>query len=179
LKHFAVHNADVLRDFVAARHPTIKTPTGTKHLKKPRTSLADAEAGVENLVKVAFSVQGNKSRLLEVTTTKTKASDTQDTIVHPFASPVLIYVPLDPIIRDIKPSDILNDLSKLCAISNCCNAQELFLKNEAFHVRPVTHPVGDLMTKADLLFVMLQWRLRTHVRRRVKICQQSNWCLVL
>ena len=39
LKHFAVHNADVLRDFVAARHPTIKTPTGTKYLKKPRTLL--------------------------------------------------------------------------------------------------------------------------------------------
>jgi hypothetical protein len=35
----------------------------------------------------------------------------------------------------------------------------------------------EILKKADLLFVMLSSRFLTHVKRKVKLCQQSNRCL--
>ena len=36
---------------------------------------------------------------------------------------------------------------------------------------------AEVLKKADLLFVMLSSRFQTHVKRKVKVCQQSNRCL--
>jgi len=36
---------------------------------------------------------------------------------------------------------------------------------------------ADVLKKADLLFFMLSSRFQNHVKRKVKVCQQSNRCL--
>jgi hypothetical protein len=36
----------------------------------------------------------------------------------------------------------------------------------------------DVLKKADLIFVLLKARFQTHVKRKVKPCQQSNRCLL-
>ncbi len=38
---------------------------------------------------------------------------------------------------------------------------------------------ADVLKKADLLFFMLSSRFQNHVKRKVKVCQQSNRCLAL
>ncbi len=37
--------------------------------------------------------------------------------------------------------------------------------------------MADILKKADLLFVMLSSCFQTHVKRKMKACQQSNRCL--
>ena len=49
LKHFAQLNSPFLKDFILARHPTLKKACDISHLKKPRgITLKDAEDGVTN-----------------------------------------------------------------------------------------------------------------------------------
>ena len=65
LDHFDKVNADSLRKFVINRHPTLKTATSAKHLKKPRgKALQDAKNGVMNCVLAAYNVRHLKSRVL-------------------------------------------------------------------------------------------------------------------
>ena len=116
----------------------MKTPTATKHLKKPRGRIAleEAEAGVENLIRVAYNLRTKKSRLLAVEAT----NESQDIVVAGtrYISPAITGVSLSPIIQDVKPSSILNDLTTLDVLLKTMDSRDIILKTKTFHAWPVT-----------------------------------------
>jgi len=175
---FADPCADALRDFISGRHATITTKAATKHLKKPRgknKALQEAEAGVQNLVSVAYEVRTNESRWLG----QPVAIASTEVVASPrYISPTITPVLLNPIKQDIKPSSILGDLSKLEALRKIMDSKDFMKKNDAFHqVRPIPLSTHKLMVKADLLSCMLQLRLRSHIEGRVLGNQREHWCL--
>ena len=67
LEHFATLNLPDLKEFITARHETLKTPSSVK-FKKPQgkgKALAEVRKGIKNLVFVAHQLRTKKSRLLE------------------------------------------------------------------------------------------------------------------
>ena len=73
----------------------------------------------------------------------------------------------------VKPSDILNDVSRVKHLMAVVDPHDLFDKVE-FAIRPLTHEKASLIEKADVLFAMLRMRVPPHVRGRVKKSQQSH-----
>jgi len=178
LSMFAEPCADALRDFISGRHVTITTKTATKHLKKPRGkkfALQEAKAGVENLISVAYDVRTNKSRWLNE---PVAIASTEVAAAPMYISPTITPVVLNPTKQDIKPSSILGDLFKLEALRKMMDSKDVMKKNDAFHqAHPIPLSTHKLMAKADLLSIMLQLRLRSHISVRVMTNQQEHWCL--
>jgi len=178
MEHFALCNADVLRHFIAARHPTMTNPTSTKHLKKPRgkAGLEEALAGTENLISVAYSVRMEKSRASEVEL----VSENQVAELTPtYMPPPIDRISIGPPMQDISPSLILNNPSTLDVLLRMMDSRDILPKTTAFHARPVTPSTAKLMDKADLLFMLLKVRLTSHIQKRVKVELRTHWSLEL
>jgi hypothetical protein len=73
--------------------------------------------------------------------------------------------------EDIKPSDILKDQTMVDLLVH------VFDPNGKLNTLNDTKLSVEILNKADLLFVLLKARFHTHVKRKVKPCQQSNRCL--
>ena len=73
--------------------------------------------------------------------------------------------------EDIKPSDILKDQTMVDLLVH------VFDPNGKLNTLTDTKLLVEILNKADLLFVLLKACFHTHVKRKVKPCQQSNRCL--
>ena len=69
---------------------------------------------------------------------------------------------------DTKPSDILKDHAKVELLIST------FDPNGKLNTLNESKLSTDILNKADLLFVLLKTRFNTHVKRKVKACQQEN-----
>ena len=126
---------------------------------------------------MAYDVRINKSRWLEEAPVANASTDEVAEAAR-FISPTTTCVLLNPIKQDIKPSSILADVSKLNALLKIMDSKDFMKKNDAFHhAHPIPLSTHELMEKADLLYVTLQVRLRSHVEGRVREYQQEHWCL--
>jgi len=128
--------------------------------------MEDAANGVENCVSVAFGIRNEKSRLVDM---NERQDDTSTTA---------IAVPLTSRINlrgfncvETKPSDILKDHAKFELLIST------FDPNGKLNTLTESELSTDILNKADLLFVLLMTRINTHVKRKVKACQQENRCL--
>jgi hypothetical protein len=143
MKHFAMLRAPQARKWIAARS-NLKTKE-INDLKKPCTALQDAEAGVKNCISVAFSLRAVKSRLLadiieEVPNEVAPACTTN--------SPPAVYVLLDPTSADIKPSEILQDPSKVALLLEAFDPKGLLARID-YLMRLLEKALVD---KVDLLY---------------------------
>jgi hypothetical protein len=164
LKHFDKLKAAELKAFIIARHPKYMMLSDVRHLKNPRggKSMEGASTGVENCISIAFGVCNEKSRLVEIN----KRLDVAIVVTVAATSRILLYV-LNCI--EIKPSDIMKD-----SIFDA-NGKLSFTK---WHDEMAdANMFAEVLKKADLLFVMLSSCFQTHVKWKVKACQQSNRCL--
>jgi hypothetical protein len=167
LVHFDKLKVAELKAFIIARHPKYTKLSDVAHLKNPRggKSMEEATHGVENCISVAFGVRNLKSHLLA-----NMERQEQDVVALsvPLKSRINLY---DLNGEDIKPSDILKDQTMVDLLVH------VFNPNGKLNTLTDTKLSVEILTKADLLFVLLKARFHTHVKRKVKPCQQSNRCL--
>jgi hypothetical protein len=78
---------------------------------------------------------------------------------------------------EIKPSDIMKDHAKVELLFSIFDANGKLSFSEWHGAMADANMFAEVLKKADLLFVMLSSRFQTHVKRKVKVCQQSNRCL--
>ncbi|KAL7536957.1 hypothetical protein ACHAXR_007505 [Thalassiosira sp. AJA248-18] len=183
LEHFAKLKAGELKAFIGARHKTLKKED-ISTLKRPqgRKALEDAKAGVVNCVSVAYDVREEKSRLLTAATGDDDEQEDQNNNGDgdDYSPPTLTRVYLDPSNRGVKPSNILQDSTKIDLLCSIFDPQDKLVKVDFktfTAARPYTEETTNLLCKADLLAPMLQTRFRSHIKRRVKPAQQEHWCL--
>ena len=78
---------------------------------------------------------------------------------------------------EIKPSDIMKDHAKVELLFSIFDANFKLSFSKWHDAMADANMFADVLKKADLLFVMLSSRFQNHVKRKVKVCQQSNRCL--
>jgi len=88
-------------------------------------------------------------------------------------SPPAVDVLLDPTSADIKPSEILQDPSKVALLLEAFDPKGLLARID-YLTRPLEK---TLVGKVDLLYRKLQVHFRGHVMRRFRASQQTNYCL--
>ena len=75
------------------------------------------------------------------------------------------------------PSDILKDQAKVDLLVSTCDPKGKLITSGFRDSMADSQMLLDILKKANLLFVMISSRFQTHVKRKVKPCQQSNKCL--
>ena len=159
-----------MKAFIVARHPKYTKLADVAHLKNPRggKSFEDVANGVENCVSVAFGVRNEKSRLVEMN----ERHEHDDTCTSVIAVPLTSRINLRGLnCVETKPSDILKDHARVKLLIST------FDPTGKLNTLTESELSTDILKKADLLFVLLKTRLNTHVKRKVKPCQQENRCL--
>jgi len=93
-------------------------------------------------------------------------------------APQVIRILLDPTSREVRPSVILNNPAKIDYLMSIFDPQGKLnqVVVNILKVPPLTVNTNQLLIKADLLFEMYHHRFRSHIKRRVKVSQQSHWC---
>ena len=120
MKSFAKLLAPQARKFIKYR--STKNAKELAALKKPSTALQDALTGVENVVFVAHSLRGVKSRILADVVNETQ---NETPAVQTRANTLTVHVPLaDPTTVNIMPSTILADAEKVKLIINTFDPQD-------------------------------------------------------
>ena len=166
MKSFAKLLAPQARKFIKYR--STKNAKELAALKKPSTALQDALAGVENVVFVAHSLRGVKSRILADVVNETQ-NETQP--VQTRTNTLTVHVPLvDPTTVLIMPSTILADADKVKLIIQTFDPQD-----KLQHIDVVYPLEKTLCDKVDMLFEKLQVRLGGHISRKVRPTQQSHY----
>ncbi len=115
---------------------------------------------------VAFGIRNEKSQLVD---TNKRQDD---------SSNIAVAVSLTSRINlrgfncvETKPSYILKDHAKVELLIST------FDPNGKLNTLTKSKMFTDILNKANILFVLLKTRFNTHVKRKVKACQQANRCL--
>ncbi len=133
--------------------------------------MEEASNGVENCISIAnYGVRNEKSRLVEFN----KRLDVAVAVTFPFTSRIHLSG-LNCV--EIKPSDIMKDHAKVELLFSIFDANGKLSFSEWHDAMADANTFADVLKKADLLFVMLSSCFQNHVKPKVKVCQQSNWCL--
>ena len=184
MEHFSKHKLDELADFVAARSNKYKTSSAAKKLGKPRgkKALDEALAGKDNLVKVAFEVRMNESRLSVESHDEQVENAVASNNEEQYPPPLIIMALADPTIDDVKASTILEDRTKMKLIAKYFDPRDLMKKNELCLVplpmeEPTSKLFGKLLDHADELCIKLQHRLHIQIGNRVYEDQHDHFCL--
>ncbi len=135
--------------------------------------MEETSTGIESYTSIAFGVCNAKSCLVEI---NERLDDNRvDTTVS---------VPLTSRINlcglkcvETKPSDILKDSEKVDLLFSTFDAKGKLSSSKLHDAMADSNRFADILRKADLLFVMLSSCFQTHVKWKVKACQQSNRCL--
>ncbi len=77
---------------------------------------------------------------------------------------------------EIKPSDIMKDHAKIELLFSIFDANGKLSFSEWHGAMADANMFAEVLKKADLLFVMLSSCFQTHVKLKVKVCQQLNRC---
>jgi hypothetical protein len=174
LKHFDKLKAAELKAFVIARQPKYMMLSGVGHLKNPRggKSMEEASTGVENCISVAFGVRNEKSCLVEI-------NERLDVAIAETV-PIISRIYLSGLkCIEIKPSDNMKDHAKVELLFSIFDANGKLSFSEWHDAMADANMLAKVLKKADLLFVMLSSHFQTHVKWKVKVCQQSNRVLGL
>lgn len=177
LEHFDHLKAPELRAFIITRHPSYTKVSQIGHLKHPRAkkqALHDAQNGVENCLSVAYAVRTLKSRAVHVPEVNTVDEDGTAAWSHP---PLISRVALRPCQNNaFLPSQILGDQATVRWLLNIFDPEQKMHTTD-FISRPMDERTVEQLAKSDLLLSKLQFRLKSHIKRKVKITQQNNKCL--
>jgi hypothetical protein len=146
----------------------IKT-SDVAHLKNPRggKSIEEAKCGVDNCISVAFGVRNEKSRLLTIT----YLHDDTNVIGAEISAPLISRISLHGNSTEIKPSDILQNKSKVQLLLSMFDPKGK-LSTQDFH-DAMTDATSDILPKADFLFAMLKVCFQTHIKRKVKLADKQ------
>ena len=171
MEHFNKLYAPELHQFVYGHHPTLRTLSQIRKLKKPKTALADALSGVRNLVSVAFECKGEKSRFLASSSDSENHSERNATGTSTAASLPTIRIlndimPVDPDAIGVKASDILRSPEKLAAIRAAFDPDGNYKMLALDELAPEV--LSEELARADLLCDMLRSRMPWHVRNKVE-----------
>ena len=145
LEHFASLLAPELQAFILARHPKYTKKCELSRHKKPRTALADAKGGAQNIVSLAFEVRNNKSKLLVPAATDTSTCSQTPSPNKEFP-PVIRVLAYSSDKASMQPSAILDSpsmLSTMCAIFDPRDR----MQRVDFSVRPYTLRMQRLLEK--------------------------------
>jgi hypothetical protein len=91
------------------------------------------------------------------------------------SAPLISRITLHSNSTEIKLSDILQKRSKVELLLSIFDPKGK-LSTQDFH-DAMTDDILEILPKADLLFAMLKARFQTHIKNKVKLCQQKNMCL--
>jgi hypothetical protein len=173
LVHFDKLKAAELKAFIIAHHPKFMKISEVAHLKNPRggKSIEEAKCGVDNCISVAFGVRNEKSRLLAIT----HLHDDTNVIGANISAPLISRITLHGNSTEIKSSDILQIRSKVELLLSIFDPKGKLITQD-FH-DAMMDDTSEILPKADLLFAMLKARFQTHIKNKVKLCQQKNMCL--
>jgi hypothetical protein len=175
LEHFDKLKAAELKAFIIACHPTFTKLSDAAHLKNPRgeKSMKEAAIGIANCISAAFGVCSNKSCLLAMAESE-KDTNVAAVMSAPITSRIILCS-LNSI--ETKPSDILKDQAKVDLLFSTFNPKGKLISSNFRDAMTNSQMLLDILKTANLLFVMLSSCFLTHLKQKVKTCQQSNRCL--
>ncbi len=159
-----------LKAFIIASLRKYTKLSDVAHLKNPRGGkmIDDASNGVDNCILVAFGSCNMKSCLVATMERQEEDTNVVDVISEPLTSRINLYGLSG---EERKPSDILKDQAMVDLL--VCT----FNPNGKLNTLAYPKLSADMLKKANLLFVLFEGRFLTHVKWKVKPCQQSNRCL--
>jgi hypothetical protein len=169
-------NASELKAFIIACHLDFTQLSHDAHLKYPRGAKynEDAANGTTNCVSVVYKTRNLRSRLAEeegkaVTDGEGLPQEGEEVILLP----LVCRVTLNPNAFTTLPSDALQDHSKFALLFTIFDLEHT-VATVYYFLRPMEKMTYKLLAKADLLFALLQQRLKTHIRWKVKVSQRNN-----